>query len=106
MLIETCPVCGSDLNDICYPTYPPQYAKQCFSCGWASEAVQQDIIRRPYKREVTVSSELSEYFCIPCNLCNKYFNKDGSCPSEIDICNSESHWALLLERIANEKNQC
>lgn len=51
-----------------------------------------------------IVNELSEYFCIPCNLCNKYFEKDGSCPSEIDKCNSEAHWSLLLERIEHEED--
>ena len=46
---------------------------------------------------------LSDYFCIPCDLCQKYFEKDA-CPIEITKCNSKKHWELLLRRIQNEKD--
>ena len=50
-----------------------------------------------------IPSILNEHFCITCSICNKYFEKDGSCPNEIETCNSKKHWKLLLERIGNEE---
>ena len=103
ILIETCPICGNDLVDMCYPTYPPQYGKECFQCGWKSDLVKkEEIVRVPYNGSKT-AEVLSEHFVIPCDLCNKYFRKDGSCPTEVEKCNSMEHWNMLLERIAHEK---
>lgn len=52
-----------------------------------------------------ISGELSEHFGIPCDLCNKYFCKDGTCPSEVTQCGDSEHWKMLLERICdNEKD--
>lgn len=103
MIMFTCPVCGNDLYDICYTSYPPKYGKQCMNCGWNSGVINEEITRVPYpcnnNDESKLNREMSDYFCIPCNLCNKYFNKDGSCPAEIDSCNSIKHWDLLMERI-------
>lgn len=105
-LIETCPKCGHDLTDICYTVYPPIYGKQCFSCGWRSEAEKEQVVRVPYKEknDSKVTGVLSDYFLIPCNLCNKYFNKDGSCPKEIEKCNGKKHWELLIERISKDES--
>lgn len=105
MIIETCPKCGHDLVDICQTIYPPKYGKLCFKCGWKSDPEQEEMIRIPYKgsSKEKLAEELSEYFGIPCNLCNKYFEKDGSCPRDIDWCNSKEHWELLIERIKNDE---
>ena len=52
MLIEeTCPKCGHQLTGFCYDTYPPQYGKECFNCGWKSEVKQEKIEYQPYKVE-------------------------------------------------------
>ena len=102
MIIYTCPICGNDLVDMCYPTYPPKYGKQCFNCGWKEDYISSEITKAPYSS--SVGDTLSNYFCIPCNLCNKYFEKDGSCPREVEQCNSKEHWEMLLERINREED--
>lgn len=51
----------------------------------------------------TISNELCEYFFIPCDLCHKYFNKEGACPECVEKCNGEHHWKLLLERICSNE---
>lgn len=52
-----------------------------------------------------IATEFSEHFCIPCDLCNKYFDHEGSCPHEIVKCNGVFHWSMLMERIMeNEEN--
>ena len=48
IIIETCPICGSDLVDLMIATYPPVPKKQCPSCGWSSEGKQDKIVRVPY----------------------------------------------------------
>ena len=44
MTIYTCPECGSDLQTICYTTYPPIHAYECPSCGWRHE--ERETIKR------------------------------------------------------------
>lgn len=102
MTIYICPVCGSDLIEMVYPTYPPKHGVECFNCGY-KEVTYTDMIRKvPFKSEKrSVPKELSEWFCIPCDLCHKYFNKD--CPEEVETCNSEDHWRLLIERIVENE---
>lgn len=46
---ELCPKCGNTLTDICLASYPPQYLKECFNCGWKSETKRDEIIKIPYK---------------------------------------------------------
>ena len=46
---ELCPKCGGTLTDLCLASYPPQYLKECFNCGWTSETKQEEIIKIPYK---------------------------------------------------------
>lgn len=43
---------------------------------------------------------LSRRFCIPCDLCHKYFST-YDCPNEVDSCNGKAHWEMLIERIMN-----
>ena len=50
-----------------------------------------------------VATVLSDHFAIPCDLCSKYFNKDGSCPHQIEKCNGFDHWNMLIERIGNSE---
>ena len=107
MRIYTCPICGKDLMEVCYPTYPPQYGVECFNCGFKEDTYRDTIERIPFQSKKTniLHYVLSEHFNIPCDLCNEYFEKDGSCPKEIEQCNNEEHWRLLIERIKkNEKD--
>lgn len=101
---DTCPVCGNQLYDIGNLAYENDetskliyrskwIGKQCFECGWKSD--------KPEEKN-RLADELSEYFIIPCDLCNKYFQKDGSCPEEIEKCSNERHWGILLERICKD----
>ena len=50
MIIETCPKCGCDLQNLCIMTYPPIQSKRCFNCGWywENEAKREEIIRIPF----------------------------------------------------------
>lgn len=47
-IIYTCPKCGRDLIDLVLTSNPPQCKKECFSCGWASEIEQEEIVRVPF----------------------------------------------------------
>ena len=105
MTIYTCPICGKDLIEMCYPTFPPMYGVECFNCGYKEETHRDSITRVPFKSKKInpLAYELSEHFNIPCDMCNKFFCKDGSCPTEVEKCNSISHWDMLLERILNRE---
>ena len=48
IIIETCPVCGHDLQDLVLTTYPPIPQKKCFSCGWSCTGEREEIIRVPF----------------------------------------------------------
>lgn len=105
MMIYTCPICGKDLVEMCYPTYPPKYGVECFNCGYTEDTYYDTTTRVPFKSKNNNYHVFGEHFQIPCDLCNKYFEKDGSCPKEIELCNGGEHWRLLIERILkNEKN--
>ena len=105
MTIYTCPVCGKDLVEMCYPTFPPQYGVECFNCGYKEITHQDTINRIPFKSkkkdEIDKLAEVfNEHFAIPCDMCQKYFNmKNNSCPPEVVPCNVANHWKLLSERI-------
>lgn len=51
MIVYTCPKCGADLQEVCFPTYPPQYRKECWNCGWKSDTEREEIVRIPYVEE-------------------------------------------------------
>lgn len=45
-----------------------------------------------------LSDELGEHFCIPCDMCQKWFGSKD-CPEQVERCNGKKHWRMLLERI-------
>lgn len=47
MIVETCPVCGSDLLHIIITTYPPIPTWNCPKCGWNYE-YREEIKRVPF----------------------------------------------------------
>lgn len=59
IIIETCPKCGHDLQNLVICTYPPIPRKECHNCGWSwegEEGEREEIIRVPFggnKLEVT-----------------------------------------------------
>lgn len=81
-IIETCPECGSDLQDIVKTSYPPQFAKMCMRCGWTYTYDRDDeIVRVPFsppeKREdvvVTINHNTSD----PCRSCSNNPKNGGS----------------------------
>lgn len=48
IFVETCPVCGNDIQDINLCTYPPIPAKQCPKCGWKWQGKREEIVRVPF----------------------------------------------------------
>lgn len=51
IVIETCPVCGSDLQDLVVCTYPPIRQKYCWSCGYTWESEREEIVRVPFNQK-------------------------------------------------------
>ena len=100
MTNDTCPICGEPLVEIRWSSRPDVIQYGCMKCHWESEAHGYDPENKPYMTTTeTLACELSEYFNIPCCLCNKYFDKEGNCPTEIEQCSSRKHWWMLLERM-------
>lgn len=47
-IIETCPKCGHDLQDIVLCTYPPIPKKVCWNCGWSWAGEADKVTRVPF----------------------------------------------------------
>ena len=90
-----CPVCGEPIYEAYMGSVTDMKTyNACFKCGWKEE-IKPFKLLKPNK----LSKALCEHFCIPCDMCQKYFKAKSWCPEEIDKCNGERHWKLLLERI-------
>lgn len=48
IIIETCPKCGHDLQDVVIATYPPIPQKKCFGCGWEWTGEPEQVVRVPF----------------------------------------------------------
>ena len=59
MIIETCPKCGHDLQDLIICTYPPIPRKECTHCGWSWEGKRDQVVRVPFKEPVIDGSDKS-----------------------------------------------
>ena len=59
IIVETCPVCGSDLIHLCLTTYPPINKTECPKCGW-SITEHETIERVPYNRGESVNDSTKE----------------------------------------------
>ena len=54
IIIETCPKCGHDLQDVVLCTYPPIPRKECHNCGWSWEGQREEIIRVPFNEFINM----------------------------------------------------
>lgn len=78
-IIYTCPKCGADLQDLCLTTYPPQYQKKCFSCGWVSDITREDEIRIPYPDHTpTIHGLGMDNINEACRCCSNHPSNGGS----------------------------
>ena len=59
VIIETCPKCGHDLQDLIICTYPPIPRKECTHCGWSWEGKRDQVVRVPFKEPVINDSDKS-----------------------------------------------
>lgn len=48
IIIETCPKCGHDLQNLMIATYPPIPRKECWNCGWSWEGEREEVVRVPF----------------------------------------------------------
>ena len=48
IIVETCPKCGHDLQDLVIATYPPIPKKECWNCGWSWTGEPEEVIRMPF----------------------------------------------------------
>ena len=68
IIIETCPKCGHDLQDLVIATYPPIPAKRCFNCGWTWEGKREEVVRVPFKENFLKAGYSEEDSCTLANL--------------------------------------
>lgn len=60
IIIETCPKCGHDLHDLIIATNPPIAKKECWCCGWTWEGEPERIVRVPFGRNATNTTNAME----------------------------------------------
>ena len=48
IIIETCPKCGHDLQNITLMSYPPIRKKECWNCGWSWTGKSEEVVRVPF----------------------------------------------------------
>lgn len=90
IIIETCPNCGHDLQDLIIATYPPIPQKKCFHCGWSWEGEREEVIRRPFggnannKTTVTTLNGATNTLATIPTL-NDYLNDDNFLKGSPDI---------------------
>lgn len=78
IIIETCPKCGHDLEDLTLATYPSIPAKRCRRCGWYWEGEQEKLIRAPFDENAySLNTKQSA-----CQGCSNHPDNGGS-----GICN-------------------
>jgi len=83
VIVETCPVCGGDLQNLEIATYPPIPVKECYKCGWRWEGKREDVVRVPFVPPAVPAVERREWVgpeC--CRNCSNNPNNGGS-----GICN-------------------
>jgi len=74
IIIETCPKCGHDLQDLMLACNPPITQKKCFSCGWSWTGQREEIIRVPFggnslDTDNTLLHGNTDYECINADCC-------------------------------------
>ena len=64
IIIETCPECGHDLQDLVLTTYPPIPQKKCINCGWSWTGRQEtkEVVRIPFGSNVLINGETMYVF--------------------------------------------
>lgn len=68
IIIETCPKCGHDLQDLMLASNPPIHKKECFNCGWSWTGKSEQVVRVPFGGNTW--NELENYTLLNCNLDN------------------------------------
>ena len=87
IIVETCPKCGADIEDLVIATYPPIPVKRCTKCDWRWEGEREDVVRVPFKEPdkneyiLNVPYEFEyNYNWIPecCRNCSNHPSNGGS----------------------------
>lgn len=60
ILIETCPNCGAELQNIVIATFPPIPKKQCYHCGWSWEGKPEKVEYRAFVEPMQDETWLSK----------------------------------------------
>lgn len=58
IIIETCPKCGHDLQDLILAAYPPIPQKKCFNCGWEWTGVPEEVVKVPFGGNSLIMDDL------------------------------------------------
>jgi hypothetical protein len=118
-----CPNCKKEMTRLCYPTFPPQYGYECFSCGKTVDEggstitiesrknvddehspfvkSTSDIIEIIRSNNVVISNELCVNIASKCKEIFKAGLKEGS---RIAISQYESTLILKLKKISEKLN--
>ena len=83
-IVYVCPKCGGNLINLCLPSIPPKYQKECTSCGWVSPIIkkERDIIRIPYPTKEDHSKDVTtattQWIPDACKNCSNHPSNGGS----------------------------
>jgi hypothetical protein len=75
IIIETCPKCGHDLQDLVLATYPPIPQKKCFECGWEWTGEPEQIMRVPFGGN---SFDIDSKYVLTGSVYNELVNVDDT----------------------------
>ena len=93
MIVETCPKCGHDLEQMMLTCDPPVPKKYCPDCGWSWTGEPEEIVRVPFgegfygisttnatmaRRYVPAQPSDSGYDSSPCRTCSNNPVNGGS----------------------------
>ena len=81
IIIETCPVCGHDLQDTVICTNPPIPRKECYNCGWSWTGEQEIVIRVPFCGEHIDDNALLNGYNLNSSISAFSQSQCLSCPS-------------------------
>ncbi len=85
IIIETCPKCGHDLQNLMIATYPPIPRKECWHCGWSWEGEREEVVRVPFdgnNPNITKQPSLNDYINTPYGLATEQSPCDN-CPNNV-----------------------
>lgn len=62
IIVETCPKCGAELQNIVIATFPPIPKKQCYRCGWSWMGKPEKIVYQQARETMSEGENTADGF--------------------------------------------